>query len=67
MPPLQAHRAGQRLARDLTHPADLDIEGIERVEVRAAGGGRKQSGEIAILVGVADQAFAIGQGVLHGS
>ena len=63
-PPLQPDLAGQRIANDLAHARDLQVEGIERKQRAAMLGRRKQRGEKAVPVRRAHQRLAMG--VLHG-
>ena len=63
-PPLQPDLARHRLAHAVAHAGDLGIEGVEREQRTALLGGRKQRREKAVLVGGADQVFAMAI-VLH--
>ena len=65
-PPLQPDFARQRLARRFAHPRDLAGESVERIEMPPRLRRREQAGEIAVLVGRANQRLAMGIGVLHG-
>ena len=50
-PPLQADAAQHGLAHRLGDARDLVVEGDEREQRLAAGGGREQGGEVAVVVG----------------
>ena len=49
-PPLKPHLARQGIADDITHPRDLHVEGIERVDRRSIGGRNEQPRQKSILV-----------------
>jgi hypothetical protein len=53
------HFAWQWIGDHLAHARHLEAEGIEREQMRPLVGRRKQAGEIAVLVDIADQRLAI--------
>ncbi len=64
-PPLQPDFARHRLARQLAHARNLDVEGIERKQRAAMLCRREQRREKAILVGLAHQRFAMVEDLFH--
>ena len=63
-PPLQAHFPGQRLADLLTHPGNLDIEGIDRQQRAAFDRRHEQRGGVARKIMGAHQIGAECRGIL---
>ena len=60
-PPLQADLADDRLAHGLANAGDLEVEGIEREEMRPLVGRREEARPVAIRIGVAHEGFAMGE------
>ena len=67
VPPLQANLARHGIADRVAHPRHFDVEGIEPEQRAAALRRREQGRQEAILVGLADQLLAVGEGIRGGT